>query len=83
MTIKAVARFTQVGTDFSLGNYNISLDIGATNGTSDTEIGGLAQVPFMLNQKKADKYLRERAAAMILSQTGWVIDADDIYFPAP
>lgn len=84
MSIRAVFNAASGGTDFAAGNYNVTLTGGVTNG-ADTDFGvsGLAQVPFTLSQKKADSFLRARAAALVLAQVGLVVDPDDIWFPQP
>lgn len=48
---------------------------------------GLISVSYLLNPKKADKFIRKTIADVVFAglrnpdTAGWVIDPDDIYFP--
>ena len=82
-TINAVAIVTSVGINSSnFANYNINFLLGASDGTTNVGINGLAEVSFSVaNPKKADVVIREAMSAALLSTNGWVIDPADIYIP--
>lgn len=79
----AIGRITVIGTDAAAGNYIVIADGGATDGVTNFSVNGLTQIPFSLSEKKANKEIRTQFAALILAQSGLVIDPSDIYFPAP
>lgn len=93
MATRAIFQVSSIGMDFAAGSYNVSLDGYVADGVTlnpnpnagpfDIGVSGLAQVPFALSQKKADSFLRARAAALVLAQVGLVADPDDIWFPQP
>ena len=84
MTVYAVGLVTSASIDHAAGNYNLVIAGTSTNGVSDDGWGGsLVFIPLGTSAKKADKMLRDAAAAEIFAAFGYTIDPSDIYFPAP
>jgi hypothetical protein len=91
MTYYAVAISTSdFGADTTHGFFNLSPHYSVTDGAvvfegpiPDTSVyppNWAVQVPFALTRspKKVEKLVRQRIAQMILEQTGWVVDPEDI-----
>jgi len=46
MTVNVLARVGTIGTDYVAGNYNVSVDIAATDGSGDYAYNILVQIPL-------------------------------------
>lgn len=79
--VNAIVRVTSSGTDFNAGNYNLTIQVDATDGSVDQTGSTLVQVPLTYSAKRADAALRAAGAAYVLAQWGWTIDPNDIYVP--
>ena len=64
------------------GNYGVVFN-GAvsSDGITQTEFTGFAQIPLSDDSKKADKLIREAMASAAFTASGLVIDPNDIYIP--
>jgi len=83
MTVRATAVVTlsdvSSATFYSVAVHYSAIDDTVT-GSPDTHNVGL-DVPYSLSSKKADAFIRQSIAAIILSDSGLVVDPDDIYIP--
>lgn len=79
--VNAIVRVTSSGTDFNAGNYNLTIQVDATDGSADQTGSTLVQVALGTSAKGVDAALRAAAAAYILAQWSWTIDPNDIYVP--
>ena len=86
-TISAIVNITAVGVSdaagsVGTGSFYVEFNGAATDGTTVTSVGGATIIPIIANPKKMDEAVRQQIAAAILAtNSSFIIDPDDIYIP--
>ena len=81
MTIRAIARITEVGIDLNAGNYNIGFTGECTDDSVVHPINGLSQIPITTTDINAVSAVKDDISAKMLADFGWVIASIDIVTP--
>lgn len=80
MTVRVIARVTGTGTDFAAGNYNISYDVGYTDGSADFSTGVLVQVPLGAALALINLVIPTKIAAVVSAALGVPVLPTQVFF---
>lgn len=81
MTIHVLARINTIGTDFAAGNFNIGLEIAATDGAVDsTPASPLLQVPLTATRNQINDAIVAHVVAVVSALYGQPVDSRNIFY---
>lgn len=81
MTVHALARIVNVGCDHAAGNYNISMEIAATNGAANFLYSPFFQIPLVATALIFNAQLALLTANYVSAQLGVIVLPGSVIFP--
>lgn len=80
MTVNVLARVGSIGTDFAAGNYNVTVDIAATDGAGDYSYGILVQIPLSTLIGAFNNLIVSQVVAHVALQLSQTVLPGDVFF---
>lgn len=81
MTVHALARITGAGTDYAAGNYNIGVEIAATDGTGNFLYSTTFHIPLVATALIFNAQLALLTANYVSAQLGVLVLPGAVIFP--